>query len=36
MDYLSINKKARDLGYQMLFKGQQVPLLYSIKARRIA
>lgn len=24
------------LGYQMLYKGQQVPLLYSIKARKIA
>lgn len=24
-----------DLGYQMLYKGQQVPLLYSIKARKI-
>ena len=23
-------------GYQMLHKGQQVPLLYSIKARKIA
>ncbi len=22
-------------GYQMLYKGQQVPLLYSIKARKI-
>jgi len=25
-----------NLGYQMLYKGQQVPLLYSIKARKIA
>lgn len=25
-----------DLGYQMLYKGQQVPLLYAIKARKIA
>ncbi|UTD54614.1 class I SAM-dependent methyltransferase [Halomonas sp. MS1] len=25
-----------DLGYQMLYKGQQVPLVYAIKARKIA
>ncbi|MCG7488942.1 class I SAM-dependent methyltransferase [Vibrio sp. Of14-4] len=25
-----------NLGYQMLYKGQQIPLLYSIKARKVA
>ncbi|MGL4472864.1 MAG: SAM-dependent methyltransferase, partial [Shewanella sp.] len=29
-------ESVQNLGYQLLYKGQQVPLLYSIKARKLA